>query len=81
MKLMEAHLQERFKEDPHVLACHAGLSAASWAPNYLTMQMMLPSVPISAVRTRRREKVHQCRSTGAIWLETLERMRRSRPLA
>ncbi|MCB0770399.1 MAG: aminoacyl-histidine dipeptidase [Flavobacteriales bacterium] len=40
VKLMSAIYRERFKEEPHVLACHAGLECGILGTNYPDMEMI-----------------------------------------
>ena len=73
VKLMEAIYQERFQEDPHVLACHAGLECGILGTNYPDMQMISFGPNIRGAHSPD-EKV-QVSSVQKFWgylLETLE---------
>ena len=75
VKLMEAIYKERFKEDPHVLACHAGLECGILGTNYPDMQMISFGPNIRGAHSPD-EKV-QISSVQKYWgylLETLERI-------
>jgi len=75
VKLMSTLYRERFKEEPHVLACHAGLECGILGTNYPKMEMISFGPTIRGAHSPdERAQISSVQKYWGFLLETLERV-------
>jgi len=75
VKLMSTIYRERFKEEAHVLACHAGLECGILGTNYPNMEMISFGPTIRGAHSPdERAQISSVQKYWGFLLETLERM-------